>query len=89
LTAQALADRPEGSKRTVYRDIAIPIGGEAGAGCIMRPGYDLPPLNFDSQEITVPRVGLATLTRTGDSALGAALRIYRKVDALHGHARWL
>ena len=96
MTAQVLADRLEVSKRTVYRDIATlqsrrtPIEGEAGVGYIMRPGYDLPPLNFDAEEITALRVGLAMLTRSGDSALEAAeSRIHRKVDALHGPADWL
>lgn len=96
MTAQALAERLEVSKRTVYRDIATlqsrrtPIEGEAGVGYIMRPGYDLPPLNFDAEEITALRVGLAMLTRSGDSALeAAASRIHRKVDALHGPADWL
>ena len=96
MTAQALADRLEVSKRTVYRDIATlqsrrtPIEGEAGVGYIMRPGYDLPPLNFDAEEITALRVGLAMLVRSGDSTLeAAASRIHNKVDALHGPADWL
>ncbi len=96
MTAQMLAERLEVSKRTVYRDIATlqarrtPIEGEAGVGYIMRSGYDLPPLNFDSEEITALRVGLAMLVRTGDSALeAAAARIHHKVDALHGPADWL
>jgi predicted DNA-binding transcriptional regulator YafY len=84
--------------RTIYRDIAAlqvmntPIEGEAGIGYIMRRGYDLPPLNFDLEEIEALRVGLALLSRTGDSALQrAARRIHEKVDALHGPAtgcRW-
>ncbi|WP_227267349.1 helix-turn-helix transcriptional regulator [Roseobacter weihaiensis] len=96
MTAEALAARLEVSKRTVYRDIATlqarqtPIEGEAGIGYVMRSGYDLPPLNFDDEEIEALRVGLALLTRTGDSGLqSAALRIHRKVDALHGPADWL
>ncbi|WP_299670494.1 YafY family protein [uncultured Roseobacter sp.] len=96
MTADALAQRLEVSKRTVYRDIATlqarrtPIEGEAGIGYMMRAGYDLPPLNFDAEEIEALRVGLAMLARTGDSGLqAAALRIHRKVDALHGPADWL
>ncbi|WP_299970695.1 YafY family protein [uncultured Roseobacter sp.] len=96
MTAGALAARLEVSQRTVYRDIATlqarqtPIEGEAGIGYLMRSGYDLPPLNFDAEEVEALRVGLALLARTGDSGLHAAAeRIHRKVDALHGPADWL
>ncbi|OCW58956.1 helix-turn-helix transcriptional regulator [Hoeflea olei] len=96
LTAQALAEKLEVSVRTIYRDIAAlqmmstPIEGEPGVGYVMRRGYDLPPLNFDLEEIEALRVGLALLSRTGDSALQrAAQRIHDKVDALHGPADWL
>lgn len=71
ITAQELADRLGISVRTVYRDIAAlqamrtPIDGEAGLGYVMRRGYDLPPLNFDKDEVEALRVGLALLTRTG------------------------
>lgn len=96
MTALTLAERLEVSVRTVYRDIAAlqamhtPIEGEAGVGYMMRGGYDLPPLNFDAEEVEALRVGLAMLTRTGDSGLQrAAMRIHHKVDALHGPADWL
>lgn len=96
LTAQKLSQELEVSVRTIYRDIAtlqamrIPIEGEAGVGYMMRRGYDLPPLNFDVEEIEALRVGLLLLARTGDSALQrAAKRICAKVDALHGPAEWL
>lgn len=78
LTAQALAERLEVSRRTVYRDIArlqamgVPIDGEAGVGYVLRPGFDLPPLNFTVQEVEALRVGLAMLPRTGDAGLQAA-----------------
>lgn len=96
LTADAMAERLEVSTRTIYRDIATlqmmqtPIEGEAGIGYVMRRGYDLPPLNFDQEEIEALRVGLLLLARTGDSHLEkAASRIFQKVDALHGPADWL
>ncbi len=89
LSADVLGDRLEVSKRTIYRDIAalqamrVPIEGEAGVGYIMRRGYDLPPLNFDLEEIEALRVGLLMLGRTGDSSLQrAARRIIQKIDAL-------
>ena len=95
-TADALAKELEVSTRTVYRDIAalqamrVPIEGAAGLGYVLRRGYDLPPLNFDLEEIEALRVGLAMLARTGDSTLiRAAHRVFDKIDALHGPADWL
>jgi predicted DNA-binding transcriptional regulator YafY len=78
LTAQALAERMEVDKRTIYRDIAalqamrIPIEGEAGIGYVMRRGFDLPPLMFDADEVEAIVVGLALLQRTGDRGLQTA-----------------
>ncbi|WP_209835465.1 YafY family protein [Ruegeria sp. HKCCE3926] len=96
VTAEALAARLEVSVRTVYRDIAelqaqrTPIEGEAGIGYVMRRGYDLPPLNFDAEEVEALWVGLSLLARTGDSHLQrAASRICQKIDALHCPADWL
>ena len=78
LTAQAIAERLEVNKRTIYRDIAalqamrIPIDGEAGIGYVMRRGFDLPPLMFDADEVEAIVVGLAMLRRTGDEGLQSA-----------------
>ncbi len=96
ITADRLAEQLEVSVRTVYRDIAalqsmrIPVEGEAGVGYVMRRGYDLPPLNFDQEEIEALRVGLSMLQRTGDSALQrAATRIAEKIDELRADADWI
>ncbi len=96
ITADGLAAMMEVSTRTIYRDIAAlqamrtPIEGESGIGYVMRKGYDLPPLNFDLEEVEALRVGLALLNRTGDTALlRAADSIRQKIDALHGPADWL
>ncbi len=96
LTAEHLARSLEVSMRTIYRDIAAlqamgtPIEGESGVGFMMRSGYDLPPLNFDQEEIEALRVGLSMLARTGDSALQkAAQRIGAKIDDLAEPADWL
>lgn len=94
MTGQAIADMLEVAKRTVYRDIAalqamrVPIEGEAGIGYIMRPGYDLPPLMFDAEEIEAIVVGLAMLGRTRDSGLlTAAHRAGSKIaSAVPNHA---
>ncbi|WP_417672622.1 helix-turn-helix transcriptional regulator [Pseudodonghicola sp.] len=94
--AEDLADKLEVSKRTVYRDIAAlqamrtPVEGEAGVGYMLRKGYDLPPLNFDEEEIEALHVGLAMLIRTGDGALQqAAARVSRKIANVHDSADWL
>ncbi len=94
--ADDLAEALEVSVRTVYRDISAlqamrtPIEGEAGIGYVMRKGYDLPPLNFDAEEVEALRVALSLLARSGDtSLLKAADRVREKIDALHGPADWL
>ena len=57
VTAAQIAGKLEISERTVYRDIrdlilaGTPIDGEAGVGYRLQPGYDLPPLMFDREEI--------------------------------------
>lgn len=86
-TAQEIADTLEVTKRTIYRDIAslqsmrVPIEGEAGIGYLMRPGYNLPPVNFDIEEAEAISVGLSMISRTGDKSLEkAALRAMRKLS---------
>ena len=80
ITAAQLAETLEVAPRTIYRDIAalmatgVPIDGAAGVGYIMRPGYDLPPLMFDREEVEAVAVGLQLLTRTGDRDLQVAAR---------------
>src|SRR5215216_3880726 len=83
LTAAAIAETLEVTKRTVYRDVAslqamsVPIYGEAGVGYVMRPGYDLPPLV----------VALSLLGRTGDKGLKAAAETIRaKVASVLPHS---
>lgn len=95
-TAETLARELEVSPRTIYRDIVslqalrVPVEGAAGLGYVLRRGYDLPPLNFDQEEIEALRVGLALLVRSGDHTLQrAAKRVCDKIDALHGPADWL
>ena len=60
----------------------VPIEGEVGVGYVMAEDYDLPPLNFDREEIEAIVVGLSMLSRTGDKTLEqAARRVLSKVDA--------
>jgi predicted DNA-binding transcriptional regulator YafY len=74
-TAQMLADELEVVPRTIYRDIAalqasrVPISGEAGIGYVLRPGYDLPPLMFDTVEIEAVVLGLAMVVERGDDEI--------------------
>ena len=77
-TAAQLASRLEVSERTVYRDIrdlmlaGTPIEGEAGVGSRIRPGYDLPPLMFDREEIQALVLGVRIVRQFGDPALARA-----------------
>jgi predicted DNA-binding transcriptional regulator YafY len=77
-TAAQIADKLEVSERTVYRDIrdlmhaGTPIEGEAGVGYRIRPGYDLPPLMFDREEIQALVLGARIVRQFGDPALARA-----------------
>lgn len=86
VSAQAIADTLEVSKRTIYRDIIalqamrVPIDGEAGVGYIMQAGFDLPPLMFTADEVEAIVVGLSLIGRTGDAdLLASAARVSRKI----------
>ena len=77
-TAAALAAELGVSERTIYRDIATlsgqgaPIEGEAGLGYVLRPGFLLPPLMFDDDEIEALVLGLRWVAQRGDGILGEA-----------------
>jgi predicted DNA-binding transcriptional regulator YafY len=77
-TATHLAERLGVSERTVYRDVrdlilaGTPIEGEAGVGYRIRPGYDLPPLMFDRDEIQALVLGARIVRQFGDPALARA-----------------
>jgi predicted DNA-binding transcriptional regulator YafY len=77
-TAAHIAAKLEVSERTVYRDVrdlmlaGTPIEGEAGVGYRIRPGYDLPPLMFDRDEIQALVLGARIVRQFGDPALARA-----------------
>ncbi len=77
-TAASLAAELGVSERTIYRDIATlvgqgaPIEGEAGLGYVLRPGFLLPPLMFDDDEIEALVLGLRWVVQRGDGMLGDA-----------------
>ena len=86
VTAAQLSEALEVGQRTIYRDVAalmamgVPIDSAAGVGYVMRPGYDLPPLMFDREEVEAVAVGLQLLSRTGDRDLqAAACRVAAKI----------
>jgi predicted DNA-binding transcriptional regulator YafY len=89
VTAVQIAGKLEVSERTVYRDIrdlvqaGTPIDGEAGVGYRLRPGYDLPPLMFDREEIQALVLGARIVRQVGDPALARASEsILSKVAAV-------
>jgi len=89
LTAQRLAQDLEVSERTIYRDVAdliasgAPIEGAAGVGYRLRPGYQVPPLMFDREELEALALGASMVRAWADSDLArAADRALARVDAV-------
>lgn len=89
ITAEALAEALEVSVRTVYRDVAalqlsgVPVDGEAGVGYWLRPGFHLPPLMFDADELQALLVGGQMVRAFTDPELGdAAARARAKIMAI-------
>lgn len=78
VTAGALAEELETSKRSVYRDIAalvgqrVPVRGEAGIGYVLESGFDLPPLMLTSDEVEAAVLGAQWVAGHGDPALARA-----------------
>src|SRR5438105_11606878 len=88
-TATLIADRLGVSERTIYRDVrdlvlaGTPIDGEAGVGYRLRPGYDLPPLMFNRDEIQALVLGARIVRQFGDETLARASEsILAKVSAV-------
>jgi predicted DNA-binding transcriptional regulator YafY len=80
VTAAALAEELEVSKRTVYRDISdlvgqrIPIEGEAGLGYLLAADYDMPPLMLAPDELEAVVLGAQWVAGRSDKALANAAR---------------
>ncbi|MBV9834688.1 MAG: YafY family transcriptional regulator [Alphaproteobacteria bacterium] len=95
VSAARLATELDVSERTIYRDITTLVGqgaaieGEAGLGYILRPGFTLPPLMFNDEEIEALVLGLRFVALRGDAALrAAAADVLAKVtDVLPGALR--
>jgi predicted DNA-binding transcriptional regulator YafY len=89
VTAAALAEELEVSKRTVYRDIAdlmgqrVPIEGEAGLGYLLASGYDMPPLMLTPDEIEAVVLGAQWAAGRSDKVLSRAARdVIAKIAAV-------
>lgn len=88
-TSEQLADELGVSRRTVYRDIrdlersGVPIKGEAGVGYQLHRGYELPPLQFNAEEIEALVLGARMVATWGDEELaGASRRAMTKIEAV-------
>src|ERR1700720_3203193 len=84
-----LARELDVSLRTLYRDIAslqaqgADIAGEAGLGYVLRPGFMLPPLMFNIEEIEALALGSRWVAARADTPLaGAARNALAKIAAI-------
>ena len=89
VTAAALAEELEISKRTVYRDVAdligqrVPIEGEAGLGYLLAADYDMPPLMLTPDEIEAVMLGAQWVAGHSDKILSNAARdVVAKIAAV-------
>lgn len=91
-TAAELAAAEEVSVRTVYRDLdalsasGVPVIGTAGEGYRLLPGWKMPALRFDIDEVESLMLGLSMAAAWGDGDLARAARSARDriLDALPG-----
>lgn len=80
VTAAALAEELEVSKRTVYRDVSdlmgqrVPIEGSAGLGYVLASEYDMPPLMLTPDEIEAVVLGAQWVAGHSDKVLSNAAR---------------
>ena len=89
ITAEQLAQVLEVTTRTIYRDIqtlqqtGIPVDGEAGIGYRLAPGYQLPPLMFDFEELQALLLGSSMVQAWTDPELAkAAAKAESKIRAI-------
>lgn len=89
VTGVALAAQLGISLRTLYRDIAslqqqgAHIEGEAGMGYVLRSGFTLPPLMFDTDELEALVLGARWVVKRGDERLSdAAQQALHKINAV-------
>ena len=87
MSAGKLADELEVSERTIYRDIqdlslsGVPISGEAGQGYRLLPGFQLPPLMFNEEELEALLLGARMVRAWTDKSLAhAAHHALQKIE---------
>ena len=77
-TARDLAEVLEVSERTIYRDMqdlslsGVPIAGEAGVGYRLLPGFHMPPLMFNAEELAALLLGARMVQVWTDKSLARA-----------------
>jgi predicted DNA-binding transcriptional regulator YafY len=105
ITGCELAEQLGVSARTIYRDMQalslsnIPIESEAGVGYRLRPGFNLPPLMFEEDELEALMLGVKMVQGWSDEQLGhSAQSAFDKIKAIlpeklhqrhHQHSNWL
>ncbi|HEX9449163.1 MAG TPA: HTH domain-containing protein, partial [Dongiaceae bacterium] len=89
VSAALLSAELEVSTRSIYRDIqslrsqGAAIEGEAGIGYILRPGFTLPPLSLDENEIDALVLGARWVMQLADPTLSLAARnLIAKISAV-------
>lgn len=89
VAAHALAAELGVSVRSIYRDVetlreqGARIEGEAGVGYLLQPGFVLPPLMFEDEELAALVLGLRLTAEHGDPHLAvAAANVLAKVRAV-------
>lgn len=87
ITARDLAEALEVSERTIYRDMqdlslsGVPITGEAGIGYRLLPGFHMPPLMFNAEELAALLLGARMVQVWTDKGLArAALQAISKIE---------
>lgn len=88
MTGDELAQVLEVEKRSLrryilmLRDMGIPVEGERGrhGGYALRPGFRLPPMMFNAQEITAIMIGLQLTRELGSVSLTAVESVTAKIE---------
>jgi len=87
IRAQDLAQELQVSERTIYRDIqdlslsGVPVTGEVGVGYRLMPGFQLPPLMFNAEELEALLLGARMVRAWTDKDLAkAAHQALQKIE---------
>ena len=89
ISAEAIGQTLDVTKRTVYRDIAalmaqrVPIRGEAGIGYVLEHGFHMPPLMLTTDEVEAAVLGAQWVQTRGEPELAkAAAGLIAKIEAV-------